>query len=182
MDKKIFNIENKKLRLRRLLFGAGLVLLSVLQNTDGLFPEIFGVRAMLLIPAVVCIAMFERETVGMFFGFFAGILWDMSSSSGGNFNALFLVFTCFVCGSLITYLMRNNLVTALLLSSVFTALHHLVYWLWAIIIKGNADRALSLFSFYIPSVIYTVIFLPIFYFAVRAGMKYLNDSATQQIN
>ena len=60
-----------------------------MQNTDGFFPQIFGVRALLLIPAVVCAAMFERDIVGMLFGLFAGMLWDITAS-GNNGGRLYL--------------------------------------------------------------------------------------------
>ena len=55
--------QNKKLIFRRICLALILLLVSVLQNTDGLFPQIFGVRALLLIPFVVCIAMYERDEV-----------------------------------------------------------------------------------------------------------------------
>ncbi len=165
--------EHKKIYLRRAIFALGLTVLSALQSTPGLLPEIFGARPMLLIPAVVCIAMFERELGGIFFGLFAGILWDTVSLSGGSFNAILLTLCGFACGSLITHLMRNNLVTALLLTAVFTALHLLVYWLRIYIFAGNFGGALSIFTFYIPSCIYTILVMPIFYFSVRLAMKKL---------
>ena len=66
--------ENKNIYIRRALYALLLLLAAVLQNTQGLFPEIFGVRAMLLIPAVVCIGMHERDIAGLFFGLSAGRL------------------------------------------------------------------------------------------------------------
>ncbi len=167
----IFNADNKNIYTRRVCIAATLVISAMLQNTSGLVPEIFGARAMLLIPATVCVAMFEREIPGTLFGMFAGLLWDMSAPSGGSFNAILLAAVGFACGSLITHLMRNNLVTALLLCSVFTVIQLLAYWLRVYIFGGDFKGALSLLTFYLPSGVYTVLWLPVFYFFTRMLMK-----------
>ena len=82
--------DNKNIYIRRLCLAAGLLLTALVQNTAGLLPSFFGIHAMPLIPAVVCAAMFERELPGMFFGVFAGLLWDSVSASGGHFHAALL--------------------------------------------------------------------------------------------
>jgi rod shape-determining protein MreD len=167
----ILNTEKKSILLRRVWLTAVLVAASMLQNTAGLLPDIFGARAMLLLPAAVCVAMFEREITGTLFGVFAGLLWDMSAPDGASFNAVMFAFIGFACGMLIKYLMRNNLVTALLLCSVFTVLYLLGYWLRIYVFGGGFKGALSLFTFYLPSGIYTILWLPVFYFITRHIMK-----------
>ncbi|MCL2507781.1 MAG: hypothetical protein FWF05_01255 [Oscillospiraceae bacterium] len=168
------SIENKRVLIRRLAFGAGLVAVAAIQNTQGLLLSVFGIRAMPLIPAVVCVAMFERELSGVLYGLFAGLLWDMCSVSGGSFNAILLSAIGFACGALITHLMRNNLVTALLLGSGAAMIHQFAYWARVYVFEQRMDGALSLFTFYIPSCVYTLMWLPGFYFLVRAAMKRLN--------
>ena len=86
------------------------------KHKGGLFPEIFGVKANPLIPLVICIGMFEREIAGAVLGMLAGILWDSVSPMGDGYNALLLMLAGAAAGLLIDYLMRNNLMTALLLS------------------------------------------------------------------
>ena len=121
--------HRKILIFRRLSLALIILLLSLLQNTDGYFPQIFGVRALLLIPAVVCISMYERDLAGMFFGLFAGALWDVFAG-GGSFNAFLLLVTGFLCGTLINTIMRNNVVTASLLSAVWCLIYNIGYWLF----------------------------------------------------
>ena len=170
MHKKL-TVENRNLILRRIVFAVALLCIAAAQNTDGIVLSPLGVRPMLLIPATVCIAMFERETAGVLYGFFAGLLWDCVSVSGGSFNAIILMLAGFACGALIKHYMRNNLITALLLCSVTTVVHELTYWLRIYIFGGNLDGALSFFTFYLPSCIYTILWLPLFYFLMRAQMK-----------
>ena len=128
-----------------------------MQNTDGFFPQIFGVRALLLIPAVVCTAMFERDIVGMLFGLFAGMLY--------------LLAVGFICGTLINTVMRNNVVTASLLSVGFIIIYSLGYWLFHYVFASIDGAAHVLVRYYLPGILYTAIFVPIIFIIVRAVEK-----------
>lgn len=162
--------QRKKLILRRICLALILLLISVVQNTDGFFPQIFGVRALLLIPAVVCIAMFERDIFGMLFGLFAGALWDISAS-GASFNALFLLTVGFLCGTLINTIMRNNVVTAFLLSSASCIVYNIGYWLFHYIIGGIDSAVYMLLRYYLPSIAYTVVLVPLIFIIIRSVEK-----------
>lgn len=162
--------QRKKLIFRRLCLALILLVLSVLQNTDGFFPQIFGVRALLLIPAVVCIAMYERDTWGLILGLFAGALWDITAS-GASFNALYLMTVGFLCGTLINTIMRNNVITAMILSTISTVLYNVGYWVFSFV-AGNIDSApFMFFRYYLPSVFYTMLFIPVAFFIVLGVEK-----------
>ncbi len=166
--------ERKKLIIRRGSLALMLLILAVLQNTDGFFPQIFGVRALLLIPAVVCIAMYERDIWGMFFGLFAGAVWDIYSS-GASFNALFLLTVGFICGTLINTVMRNNIVTATLLSSVFIPVYHVGYWLFHFVFTGLDSAQFMFLRYYLPGIAYTLVFAPLMFIIVRSIEKYYTE-------
>ena len=166
--------RRKKLILRRGILALLILLLSVLQNTDGFFPQIFGTRALLLIPAVTCISMFERDIAGMFFGLFAGALWDIFAS-GGDFNALFLLAAGFLCGTLINTIMRNNLVTATLLSFAAAVLYSIGYWLIHYVFAGLDCAGAMLLRYYLPGIFYTVLFAPLIFIIIRAIEKKFTD-------
>lgn len=125
---------------------------------------------MLLIPAVVCIAMFERDVAGMFFGLFAGALWDMHAS-GASFNALFLLTVGFVCGTLINTVMRNNIVTAFLLTMIFVPLYEVGYWFFRFIVGGLDMAGFMLWRYYLPGILYTAVLLPVMFIIIRAVEK-----------
>ncbi|MBQ7542325.1 MAG: rod shape-determining protein MreD [Clostridia bacterium] len=167
--------DNKNIYIRRLCLAAGLLLVALLQNTVGLLPSAFGIRAMPLIPAAVCVAMFERELPGMFYGVFAGLLWDGTSASGGNFHAVLLTIVAFTCGVLITHVMRNNFLTAILLSAGALFLYESCCFVRDIVIGGHLDAAYKILTFYIPSGLYSLLFLPVLYFPIRALEKRFAD-------
>lgn len=166
--------QRKKLIIRRICLALILLLLSVLQNTDGFFPQIFGVRALLLIPCVVCIAMYERDIWGMFFGLFAGALWDIFAS-GASFNALFLLAVGFGCGSLINTIMRNNIVTASLLSFISSLFYNIIYWVFHFIVPETDSAAFMLLRYYLTSTLYTVLLTPILFLIIRAIEKKFSE-------
>jgi len=176
----LLRIENKKLYARYAIYAVLIIITAVLQNTKGLFPEIFGVRAMLLVSAVVCISMHEREVSGIFIGLFAGFLWDAYAGGIFNFNAIMLTTIGFVCGALVGSIMRNNVVTALLLTAGSCLFYNTSYWFKEYIFnftKSPGDsRAVfnpysgawaSYLTFYLPACIITVILMPACYFLVR---------------
>lgn len=166
--------SRKKLIIRRICLALILLLISVLQNTDGFFPQIFGVRALLLIPAVVCIAMFERDFFGMILGLFAGTLWDINAS-GASFNALFLLTVGFLCGTLINTIMRNNVVTAFILSTVSAIIYNIGYWLVHYVFGGLDKAVFMLLRYYLPSIAYTVVLVPLIFIAVRSVEKKFSE-------
>ncbi len=166
--------QKKNLIFRRLSLALILLLISVLQNTDGFFPQVFGIRALLLIPAVVCIAMFERDTFGMIFGIFAGALWDVFAS-GASFNALFLLTAGFICGTLINTIMRNNIFTASILTFIFSAIYNIVYWLFNFVFAQLDSAFFMLWRYYLPGIAYTTVFVPIIFIIVRAVEKKFSE-------
>ena len=166
--------QRKNIIFRRLCLALILLLISVIQNTEGLFPQPFGVRALLLIPAVVCMSMFERDICGMLFGLFAGVLWDVFTV-GASFNALFLLTVGFICGTLINTIMRNNVVTASILGFTATLLYNLLYWAFNFPLAGLDRPVFMLLRYYIPGILYTVIFIPLTFIIVRGVYKKFSD-------
>ncbi|MDD6727851.1 MAG: rod shape-determining protein MreD [Eubacteriales bacterium] len=150
-----------------LSFGGILLLCDLLQNTAGLFPEIGGARCFLLLPAAIILSMGEDERDGAFLGLFAGLLWDVSSGVHLGFNSIFIMVMCFFSCALVTYVARNTFITNMISSVVTVILYCLIYWLFFIIIKGVDGGEMTLFSFYIPCMIYTVAATPVLWLILR---------------
>lgn len=163
--------NTKILIIRRAIFVVLILLVNILQNTNGFFPEPFGLRAFLLVPLVVCLGMFEREIAGAALGLFAGILWDGVSGLGDGYNALFFAAVGACCGLLINVLMRNHLLTALILSAAANLLYVSLYVLFFIIARGLDSAGYLFLRYYLPDAVYSFLFTPVFYIIVRAVMK-----------
>ena len=160
--------DNKPKYIRWAIFGALLVASVLLQNSVGGLLEFFGVRVFLCIPFLVAISMFEREVPAAIFGAFAGALWDVSSGVDG-FNTIVLMALCALSSLLISHLMRNNLITALVLGAGSVTAYEIIYI--AVRFWGAGSPIRQIFTFYVPSLIITVVFVPVCYFIVKAIYK-----------
>lgn len=156
---------------RRIILAVMLVVTFILQTTSGFFPSPFGIHACLLVPAAVCIAMFEREFSGMFFGLAAGMMLETVSPDSVCFYSVMFTLIGFISGILITYLMRNNLVTALIFTFVFSLLLNSLYCVFFYAFDGIGISFAFYLKYYFVSSIYTTIFTPIFYLLVRLTVK-----------
>ncbi len=164
--------DNKPKYIRWVIFGVVLALSVLLQNSIGGLLEFFGARVFLCIPFCIAIAMFEREVPAAIFGASAGALWDVSSGVDG-FNTVVLMALCAVSSLLISHLMRNNLITALVLGAGSVTAYEIIYIVVRFWGAGNPIR--QIFTFYLPSLIITVVFVPACYFIIKSIYNSYNE-------
>ncbi len=157
--------NNRQKYIRFGLYALIIGLVALVQNSPYVLPEIFGARALILLPLVVSIAMFEREIAAAVFGALAGILWDICSVKDG-FNSVVLLLICAVCSLLIIRLMRNNILTALVLGAGSIVTYCVIYIIINLLFGGAGASISQIFTFYLPTGIYTLLFVPVFYFPI----------------
>lgn len=157
--------NNKPKYIRYGIYAAVIGLSFLLQCSNIALPEILGARAFLLLPLSVCIAMHEREIPAAIFGACCGILWDTVAGVEG-FNALVIMILSAVCSILISHLMQNNIVTAFVLSSATVALYELLYVIVNLGFGGAGNPFRQIITFYLPSFLYTMVFVPVFYYII----------------
>lgn len=166
--------DNKKpLIIRRVLFSAFIALAALFQSTASVTVGSFSCRALLVIPLVVAIAMFEREIAAALFGALGGVILDIASAKDG-FNTLILIIICAVCSLLISHLMRNNFVTGTVLCAASLAVYTVAYII-AFDFSEGVFPLNALFMFYIPSFAASLVSFFVMYFSVRAVYKYLKE-------
>ena len=164
------------MRIPTIYIKRGLLLLLIMltaafQHTEGAIPSLFGARAMVLIPLTVVIGMYERSMSGLAFGVLAGALWDFASVRGDGFFSVCLAVTGYLAGVLVTYYLRNNILSALLLGAVSSVGINTLYWLLFIRSDSYGDAVSILTGFYIPSAIYTLMFIFIYYYLAGLIIK-----------
>lgn len=159
--------NQKKLYIKRAVFALLIIITAVLQTTKGALPVINGAHAMLLVPLTVAIGMHERNLAGLFFGAFAGILWDMHSISTDGYFSVMLAATGFICAVLITFVLRNNIFSSLLLNFIAIFLCNSLYWFFFFFLKDYDSQWYVYFKYYFSSVFYTMLFSPIYYYLIK---------------
>ena len=168
------------LKIPKIYIRRGLLLLLVMftaafQHTDGAIPTLFGVKAMVLIPLAVVIGMHERSMSGLLFGALAGVLWDFAAVRGDGFFSVCLAVIGYFSGVLVTWYLRNCILSALLLGAVSITGVNVLYWLVFIFGKGYEGAVSLLTGYYLPSVLYTLVFIFIYYYIVSLIVKLTAD-------
>lgn len=157
-----------RIRLKKYaVYACVLLLAHIFQNSLRIFPELFGVRPVLLISAAVCIAMYEGEIAGAAAGLFAGALWDTVTGTADGYNALFLAVSCAFCGVVLRVFLRNNILTYIWINSIVTVLYFATYVFFFITSRG-IDGGSSLFlKYYLPMAVYSLVLTPFWYLIIR---------------
>lgn len=162
--------------LKWTLYSLFLLFMSILQTTPGLLPSFWEVRPVLLVSAVVGIAMFETDVLAGTFGLVAGLLWDNASNRLLGLNALLLFIACITVSLLLTYLMRNNVYTAMLLCTSVIFIVELFDWFFYYALLGYEHSLYVLARFYLPTVLYSALLSPLIYWIVKAMVRFLRKS------
>lgn len=155
-----------KMHMPHLRFGAyGLLLLliSLLQGAPMVFPAISGAHPSPLIPAVVCIAMFEGPIVGAVVGVASGMLWGIYATRLFGFDALLLLTVGCLCGILVRVLLRNNWMSALLLNGAVLLGYTLIDWIARFVLFYDTDVVYALTHVLLPNALYTWALSPLVY-------------------
>lgn len=171
--KKLFQGENGRRIAERVIFALLVLLTALFQNTRGALPAFGNAKAMPLVVLVAVLGLFERSLAGLFFGVFAGALWDIASANTDSFFTVFLCVAGFLCGVLSSFVLRSNIFSALLLSGTTTALCLLIHWFGFLYLKGFDPAAVLLVENYLPSCIYTFLFTFVYYYLIRGIKKAL---------
>lgn len=169
--------NNKPKYIRYAIYVALIIFTSLLQNSAGAFPEIFGARALVVLPLVVAISMHEREIAAAIFGVLSGVFLDICTANDG-FNAIVLLVLASVCSLLISHFMQNNVVTAFVLSAGAIVAYNVLYVLVNFVLSGAGNPLRQLITFYLPSFIYTMVFVPLFYYIIKS--VYISHKTTDE--
>lgn len=164
--------------LRYFIYGLELLVLFVLQQTPGLFPEIYGTRPVLLIPAAITIALFEREIPAMAYGVAAGLLLDFGFGGALGIHALLLALICFFVSLLTKTVLQMHFVTALITAVWTVALMVFAGWLLQYVLPGYTHPGYALLHCYLPKYLYTLLLFPLI-FLINRGVSGLLKAQEQ---
>ncbi len=152
--------------IRYLAYTLELLVLFMLQETPGLLPHVYGVRPVLLFPAVVAIALFEEELPAMAFGIVGGLFCDFGLGGALGFHGAILAVLCFLISLQSRSIMQVNLATALLTGLWSIALTICAQWFFLYYFTYSMPEY-AFTHHYVPKYFYTLLFLPLLYFLNR---------------
>ncbi len=136
----------------------------------------FSFPVYILIPLLISISMYEREVTGLFFGLLAGALWDLASPLTDGLLALFFAASAYIIGLLSRYILRNTLLSEL----VLTCVSSIIFSVFMLIHTGFASgipvlRQLAI-TVYLPAVLLTaIISIPVYFSVRKIAVKFRYD-------
>lgn len=151
------------------------IVLFLLQYADGVLPRIGGAVPVLLVPAVICAAMFVREWAGAAFGLAAGIFMDLSTPGATCFHAVTLMLMGCAAGLLITCVFNNNLLAALAFNLVFIFLFVTAKWFFLYYMAEYDSPGLYFIKYSLPDGLYTWVLSIPMYLLIRRIMKSMRE-------
>ena len=162
-------------RLKWVTYILELFLVFVVQYTPNLLPEFLGVKPVLPVVFALSISMFESEGSAMWVGLIAGLLMDLGSSGVFGFNALFLMLLCYGCGTLVVFLMRNNIVSAMVLGIAGLVILEFLRWFFFVALWGDQKMWYYLYAIMLPRVVYSAAVIPIAFYFNRALVSHMDE-------
>ena len=156
-------------------YGVFFLVVFLVQMSPVGLPAVFGVRPWPLVLLVVSAAMFEGPVGGASMGLAAGHLWDQYSSRVYGGRALVFMTGGIACGLLVRLLIRNNLLSALLLMSASVLLYGLGDWLLVYVLFGDPQPFAVLWRLVLPRMVYTLLFFPIIYYINYGCVRLLRE-------
>lgn len=149
--------------IRYLAYTLELLVLFMVQETPGLLPHIYGVRPVLLLPAVVAIALFEEELPAMAFGIVGGLFCDFGLACPLGFHGVVLAVLCFLTSIQARAFLQVNILTAVLTGIWAIGLAIAAQWLFLYYFSYSMP-GYAFTHHYLPKYFYTLLFLPALYF------------------
>lgn len=166
-----YSSDNSQYWRRRLLqwtvFGAIILLAALLQATPSALPRPWGIAALPLPFTAVGLAMIVGPVGGAGAGIACGLLWDVYTDTTFGYHALLLMIVGCACGLLVQWILRNNLLTYLMLTAITLFGITLLDWILHSLVWSAEGAWTLLFRVYLPSAVYSVLLCPLMYLLIH---------------
>lgn len=156
-----------------IVYGAGTLLIMMMQTAPRLFPVMGYARPAPLLLFAICVAMFEGPRIGAIIGVFAGLLWDLYAFRLFGLNALLLLAITVTVGLLVQLILRTNFLSGMLLCVSGVVIHTLLDWLICYALFMHEETWTVLYKVYLPNALYTVLLSPLIYWLVLLLARFI---------
>lgn len=129
----------------------------IIQTTPGLF-EFYGVKPMLVLPACICIAVFEGEFSGGLFGFCFGLFCDSASETIFGFNALVFLVLCTLAGLSTIYVFRRSTMNVMLLCLGALFIRSGIEFFFTFVLYGYENLEPYFYTQIAPQIVFSALF------------------------
>ena len=149
-----------------------IILMAFFLRYGGITFKIGQAVPILLIPIVISISIFFGENATLLAALLAGVLMDSASADTSIFNTMFLLISSTACSVMANRLLNRNLKAAVCLSAGFSFGYFAVKYLIFYVFGGVSVNYDYFVYYFIPSVLYTAVWIIPFYFLERKLSNY----------
>ena len=143
---------------------AALTLFAILHYSNLFSIKLANANPIPAISFIVAVSFFSGMWRGVTMAFIYGMFMDTIASGTVCFNTLVLTLVVLVCGVLTTYFFNRNIFAIIVLAFIGSAGYFVLKWFFLYLLRGIAGQEYYLFSFALPSAIYTAAFIIPFYY------------------
>ncbi len=154
--------------IRYLAYTIEILVFYVIEGIPNIFPDIKGVRPILLILVAIMISLFEGKKVGTVFGLIVGLFLDYGASGDIGFYSVVITCVSFLVGVIAQKMIKFNLITSILIAISFTTIVYMAHFMVKYLLCGYSDIIYSMLNHYLIGILYTSLFSPFIYFFNKA--------------
>ena len=132
-----------------------------LQGTPYLMPELFGEKAVILLPLAVTVSFFEDESLSVILGAFCGMLADFAFNGSIGLFSISLAIVCYVFSVLSRRYIKVSFLSALSMGCLAVVLIMLMHFVLYFAFSGYNYIMQFFLTHYITRMIYTLAFVPL---------------------
>lgn len=159
--------EKRNSVIRWLLYGL-LLALSYLYMTTA---PIQLKTPLFLIPAAMCVSMFEEPFDSALTGCAAGLMLDSALGTIVGINGIIMLWCCLISSLLFHFFVRRFIVNIILLNAAAVIAEGIIHYFFYYAIWGYDPGSRILVREFLPVMLYTELSVVPFYFAVRFLFK-----------
>ena len=124
----------------------------------------------LLIIVVVAIAYIKGSNAGIIYGFFAGILMDLTYGNLLGYFALIYMFCGFFCGVAQRFYRKDDNITPLILCASSIFLSQSILYVTEFMLRGRLEYGFYFVNIILPKMIYTVLVAALLYKLIQLSI------------
>lgn len=156
--------------VRFIIIMAELLACYILQTSVLTGLSINNVVPDLLMIVVVAIAYIKGSNAGIIYGFFAGILMDLTYGNLLGYFALIYMFCGFFCGVAQRFYRKDDNITPLILCASSIFLSQSVLYITEFMLRGRLEYGFYFVNIILPKMIYTVLVAALLYKLIQLSV------------
>ncbi len=124
-------------------------------------------RTLLLIPLALSFSMFHPPLSSAIVGGVCGLIIDISSGKIVGLNGIFLLIFSVIVSLFCLHLLRTNLINAIIVTIITSVIIIMLDYFFNFVIWREEGYQILLGSYFVPTMIYTILSSPIIYLIVK---------------